>query len=153
MARCSFDRQIGFMSLVIALQLMISGLAGRTAQAVEQVPYLDIEPSCQAAESAALIVGRGGDNCRADERGAKDVLTREWDNFSTSDRSHCQALVITGGPPSYVELLSCMEVSRDARRMAQQRVQPGNKRGGETTGAGPAAPADSAPTPAAPTAR
>jgi hypothetical protein len=30
-------------------------------------------------------------------------------------------MVSTGGSPSYVELLSCLEMSRDAKKIAQER--------------------------------
>jgi hypothetical protein len=116
-----------------ALWLPVQG-----AWARDNVPQLDVEPSCRAAAEAAMVVGRTGDNCRADEKNAREATAREWDSFSAADRRHCHSLVTTGGPPSYVELLSCLEVSRDARKVDQDRAQRanGDAAGGETTGVG-----------------
>jgi hypothetical protein len=129
--------------LIGAATALVIALLVRPAPAADGIPQLDVEPSCQAAEGAAMVVGRDGDNCRSDEWAAKAAVARDWDKFSGTDKSHCVALVKTGGPASYVELLSCLEVSRDARRIVQERSQRAVKRstqGGETTGAGSAFP-------------
>ena len=121
----------------LALGLPILGMPMQATWARDSVPELDVEPSCRAAAAAAMVVGRTGDNCRADEKAARDMVAREWDTFSAADRRHCHSLVTTGGPPSYVELLSCLEVSRDARKVDQDRAQraSGDAPSGETTGA------------------
>jgi hypothetical protein len=105
--------------------------------AAEQPPQLDIEPSCRAAEGAAAVIGRGPDNCRNDERNARGQLERDWPAYTAADKSHCTALVHTGGPASYVELLSCLELARDARRIAQERAL-GTPPADATTGTAPA---------------
>ncbi len=56
-----------------------------------------------------------------DENAARDVLVKDWGQFSASDKDHCLSMISTGGGPSYVELLSCLEMSRDAKRIAQER--------------------------------
>jgi hypothetical protein len=126
--------------LLAAVAVLALGLPTLGASAADdKVPQLDVEPSCRAAEAAALVVGRTGDNCRSDENNAREALAREWDSFSVADRAHCRSLVRTGGPPSYVELLSCLEVSRDARKIAEERTQRAGSgsQGRETTGVGP----------------
>ena len=124
-----------------ALTALVISVSSQPAWTAETVPQLDVEPSCRAAEGAAQVVGRDGNNCRSDENNAMAALGRDWDSYSSADKSHCTALVKTGGPPSYVELLSCLEVSRDARRIVQERSQRATGRGapgGETTGTGTA---------------
>jgi hypothetical protein len=49
-----------------------------------------------------------------DERTAKDALAKDWSNFSPLARIQCVGMNRTGGPPSYVELLVCLEIMRDA---------------------------------------
>jgi hypothetical protein len=130
-------------TLVGAVTALVLIALVRPAPASNDIPQLDVEASCRAAEGAAMVVGRDGDNCRSDERSAKEALARDWDNFTGNDKTHCVALVKTGGPPSYVELLACLEVSRDARRIIQERSQHATERGAqgsETTGAGTASP-------------
>ena len=42
--------------------------------------------------------------------------------MATSDAvSGLRTMTSTGGDPSYVELLSCLEMSRDAKKIAQER--------------------------------
>jgi hypothetical protein len=52
--------------------------------------------------------------CLGDERDAEDQLTKDWDKYVSANKAHCFGMVNTGGPPSYAELLSCLEIMRDA---------------------------------------
>jgi hypothetical protein len=85
------------------------------------VPKLNIEPSCKTAGVEGMALGRTTQSCLNDENGAKDQLVKDWGSFSAADKSHCLSMVSTGGSPSYVELLSCLEMSRDAKKIAQGR--------------------------------
>jgi hypothetical protein len=85
------------------------------------VPTLKVESSCKAAGAAGMIVGRTADSCLNDEKSAHEQLQKDWGSFSAADKSHCLSMVSTGGSPSYVELLSCLEMSRDAKKIAQDR--------------------------------
>jgi hypothetical protein len=83
-------------------------------------PELDVRPSCRAADRVSVVVA-GADKahsdmnaCLDDERTAKATLLRHWTNFSPVARTQCTGMNRTGGPPSYVELLTCLEVMRDA---------------------------------------
>ena len=91
------------------------------AVAAETVPTLKVEPSCKAAGAAGLMMGRTADSCMNDEKAAREDLVKNWSTFSADDKSHCLSMVSTGGGPSYVELLSCLEMSRDAKKIAQGR--------------------------------
>ena len=85
------------------------------------VPTLKVEPSCKAAGAAGLMLGRTAESCMNDEKTAREDLVKTWSSFSGDDRNHCLSMVSTGGGPSYVELLSCLEMSRDAKKIAQGR--------------------------------
>ena len=43
------------------------------------------------------------------------TLKQNWTQYSATDKSQCVGMATTGGPASYVELVSCLEVMRDAR--------------------------------------
>ena len=92
-----------------------------TVAANGNVPKLNVEPSCKAAGVEGMIVGRTTESCLNDEKAAHDQLTKDWGSYSAGDKSHCLTMVSTGGDPSYVELLSCLEMSRDAKKIAQER--------------------------------
>ncbi len=78
-------------------------------------PTLQVGPSCEAAGRGAVILGRNKEACLSDETAAQDTLKQNWSKFSAEVKSQCVGLEITGGAASYVELLSCMEVMRDAK--------------------------------------
>jgi hypothetical protein len=91
---------------------------------------LNVEPSCRAAADAnARQSGRNTEVCLRDEQQARDTLKREWDSYNSDDRAHCVRLTTLGGPPSYVELLTCLQVAKDAReRPAEDRLEGFGKR-------------------------
>ena len=55
--------------------------------------------------------------CLGDETTAQDTLRQNWSKYAAADKSECIGMVTTGGPASYVELLSCVEILRDARNI------------------------------------
>ena len=80
-------------------------------------PTLQVGPSCEAAARGAVVLGRNKQACLADETTAQDTLKQNWSKYAASDKNECVGMVKTGGPPSYVELLSCVEILRDARNI------------------------------------
>jgi hypothetical protein len=42
---------------------------------------------------------------------------QNWPKYAAADKNECIGMVTTGGPASYVELLSCVEILRDARNI------------------------------------
>ena len=80
-------------------------------------PTLNVGPSCDAASRGAVILGRDKKACLGDETTAQDTLKQNWSKYAAADKSECIGMVTTGGAASYVELLSCVEVLRDARNI------------------------------------
>jgi hypothetical protein len=82
--------------------------------------------SGNAAARGAISAGRDKESCLADERTAEETLNQNWSKYSAADKIQCVGNVKTGGPPSYVELLSCLEIMRDAKeiREADQLAPP-----------------------------
>ncbi len=80
-------------------------------------PTLQVEPSCEAAGRGAVVLGRNKEACLADETTAQDTLKQNWSKYSAVDKTQCVGMAKTGGPASYVELLSCLEIMRDARNI------------------------------------
>jgi hypothetical protein len=80
-------------------------------------PKLNVETSCEAAGRGAVMLGRNKEACLADETAAQDTLKQNWSKYSAADKTQCVGMAQTGGPASYVELLSCLEIMRDARNI------------------------------------
>jgi hypothetical protein len=84
-------------------------------------PEFDVHLSCSAADRALPRAGTDKSRadiraCLDDERTARDALVKAWAGFAADARARCVGMNRTGGPPSYVELLTCLEVVRDARK-------------------------------------
>lgn len=102
----------------IATAVLLLGLPAAAALA-DSPPRLDVTQSCDAAARGAISAGRDKESCFADERAARDLLAKGWTNFNAAHKTQCIGNVKTGGPPSYVELLSCLEVMRDAKKFRE----------------------------------
>jgi hypothetical protein len=94
-------------TLVLASQLFIT--------VADNVPQYDIQRGCRAdnANTSNLNVGldESTKNCIKDEQTARDRLQSQWSQFSPSGRASCSRNEndVGGVPPSYVELLTCLQ--------------------------------------------
>jgi hypothetical protein len=102
----------------IVTAVLLLGLPAAAAFA-DSPPKLDVAISCNAAARGAISAGRDKESCLADERAAQDILAKGWSDFNAAHKTQCIGNVRTGGPPSYVELLSCLEVMRDAKKFRE----------------------------------
>ncbi len=121
-----------------AVATALATAAGAGGACAAGPPNLDVSQSCNAATFGAISASRDKQACLEDERAAKDQLTKEWSRFAQDVKTSCIGMNNTGGPPSYVELLTCLEVLRDAR--ASERTDPlvsGLPAQSTTTGAAP----------------
>jgi hypothetical protein len=96
------------------------GLGSQAASAAaDGPPILNVEPSCEAAARRAAITpgssARDAASCKRDENKARGQLAKEWRQFTPSDQQLCTSETKTGGTPSYVELLVCLEMIREAK--------------------------------------
>src|SRR5262245_6108586 len=83
-------------------------------------PTLAVEAGCRETARMDPLGVVTVQTCMQQESDAREQLVKSWDTFSGTDRSHCRSLTKTGGMPSYVELLTCLEMSRDARQLRKQ---------------------------------
>jgi len=101
------------MKILFAAMLLASvGIA-----AAQGVPTIDIGPSCRAAAKGSVGLQQDYDSCRKSEEAARDILVKQWASFLASDRGSCHRLTTTGTPGTYTELLTCLEMLRDARKL------------------------------------
>src|SRR5262245_23234112 len=83
----------------------------------ERAPSFDVEPSCRAASSGELGLLQDKQACLRTEDDARVQIQRDWNSFNAGDRTSCVALSTTGGQPTYTELLTCLEMYRDVRKL------------------------------------
>ena len=91
---------------------------GGTLLVADGVPALNVESGCRAAaKMGGLSLDTNLRQCLADEKSARDELEKQWTQFSPALRDRCVATTETGGNPSYVEVLVCLQMGRDAAQM------------------------------------
>lgn len=92
---------------------LLGGLAAPAA--ADAVPNLDIEKTCATAgrvnvgTSATEEESRNG--CIRSEREARKEAERRWGDYSMAAKKQCQSQFQAGGYPSYVEMVTCLELA------------------------------------------
>ncbi len=104
----------------IVLTALLSSSPGVRA---DDVPVLDVQPICRGiALQAANPTEKGGPDlsfteCVKSEKAIREEIAKVWSTFSSADKGHCVRLATQGGEPSYTELITCLEMARDVRKL------------------------------------
>ena len=104
-----------FSTLVLASQLFMT--------VADDVPKFDITRGCRADNTNTSGLNAGLDestkSCIHDEQAARDQLQAQWSQFAPADRTMCSAneTDVPGAPPSYVDLLTCLQGQQLAKKM------------------------------------
>jgi hypothetical protein len=86
--------------------------------ASDSVPNFDPGPGCRSGVEVDQQPNVAG--CVQEEEQARTRLVEEWPQFSRDEKSTCVAEAELGGPRSYIELLTCLEIGRDAKGMSTE---------------------------------
>ncbi|GLR90576.1 hypothetical protein [Bradyrhizobium iriomotense] len=82
------------------------------------VPVINIEKTCKetaATDKAVnLALPQSVENCMRDENAAQQQLAAIWSNYAASIRDRCAAEATIAGMGSYVDLLTCMQMTDPA---------------------------------------
>jgi hypothetical protein len=81
----------------------------------DDVPKFDIARECQSEGGSDATQKKCADN----DPHARDQLRPLWTQFSAGDKTSCLRETSTDGTPSYVELLTCLELARDVKKSAK----------------------------------
>jgi hypothetical protein len=99
----------------------------------DDVPVLHVEQICHG------IVKQSGDSlsagdpkvafsqCMDAEAKDRETLVKEWPTFAADDKRHCTAETTMGGESSYTELVTCLEMARDVRKLREPQAPPSKK--------------------------
>ena len=74
------------------------------------LPNFDIEGTCRAAQPLSPEDRDPYQGCMKDERVARTELQSGWAQFEAENRNTCVEETGIGGYPSYVEVLSCLQM-------------------------------------------
>ena len=96
---------ISISTIVVGTHLVVAVADG--------VPAFDISRSCKldTAATTGLSVDQSSKNCVNDESRAQRRLLSQWSKFSASSKAECIPLEGIGGDPSYVSLLTCLQMN------------------------------------------
>ena len=97
-------------ALILAAQLA-------TPVADRGTPQFNTEPTCRGAATASSAIRSDRDVCMQKEKDARAELDKQWAGFPAPDRARCIEGTRAGGIPSYVELLTCLEMAQHARTL------------------------------------
>ena len=112
-------------------------LAAQIAMPVaDRVPQFNVEPTCRGAATASAAIRSDKDICLRKEQQAREDIAKQWSGFQAADRARCVTSASLGGIPSYVQLLTCLEMAKAVRDYLgphPSRSHPGS--GGDTDAA------------------
>jgi hypothetical protein len=95
----------------------------------DAVPKLNPEPLCKAVVNIGESLDARYPRCMAAEESARKKLEAEWTKFSAASRSSCAGMASGMGIQSYVELLTCLTMERDAAQMEEKEKEAAKKSG------------------------
>ncbi len=99
--------------------LMTPILAARS----DDVPVLDVKPVCHGIAAQGMDPSETGgpdlamSQCVASEQEVRGQLVKAWSSFASADKQHCTNEATMGGEASYTDLITCLEMARDVRKM------------------------------------
>jgi hypothetical protein len=107
---------IPIMSLALVTQL--------TLTTADVVPSFNLEPVCHGiAQQGGLALEpkqrarQDFRSCVKSEMAIRGKLVKQWSIFKTADKANCIGETNAGGLPSYSDLLTCLQMARDASKM------------------------------------
>jgi hypothetical protein len=96
-------------SCIFTLATIVPVSAIDPAWGADGLPAFDIARNCRAEVVGAAIATP--ESCAKDETDAKNELTKRWSEFSATGKKSCIGEADIGGDKSYVELLTCLEMT------------------------------------------
>jgi len=105
-------------SIACALAAGALWSAGATAQ---QLPRLDLEATCRAAQPLTAEDRNPYESCMRDETDARRQLEGLWSGAASAQRETCGQEAQLGGFASYVDMLTCLQMAQGTAPTAPPR--------------------------------
>ena len=105
---------VQFSMIALGTQLVVA--------AADVVPAFDIERGCRVDNAQASDLSTGLNEtletmCRGRAALARAQLRIHWARFRAADKMECIGEADIGGTPSYVDLLTCLQLAKDAAQL------------------------------------
>ena len=100
-------------------------LIAATAAAAEGIPRFDIEALCRSAPRLLASDPNPFQGCVRDETEARNQLERQWASFDAAQREECVRATDVGGAPSFVDVLTCIQMAAGTPPSVPRRSRQG----------------------------
>jgi hypothetical protein len=104
----------------MAALLPIILTASHVVLAADGPPKFDVERTCRPAAVVGVLPGRDSSACLNDEKDARDKLQQVWTQYSAAQRNQCAGFASLDRAPSYVELLTCLEMAKQSNELPSE---------------------------------
>ena len=84
----------------------------------DRVPQVDYVKTCRVESKDTGASDQDFGACQRDEEAARDKLNKQWATYSSTDKANCVSSATAGYLPSYVELVTCLEMYGFQRQSA-----------------------------------
>jgi hypothetical protein len=108
------DASMRFTAIVALL------LLGTLSASAAGPPKLNIKATCKHAQPLSGGEKDAYQSCVNDENDAQKELIKTWSSFRAASQSTCKQETQIGGAPSYVELLTCLQLDKQAADAARE---------------------------------
>lgn len=85
------------------------------------IPDINVKEVCQGIADQG---SRTKEDCLDTEDKVRSQLVKVWASFDRADQIHCAIESQTGGESSYTELITCLEMAGDARKLREEANAP-----------------------------
>ena len=96
----------------ILLAALVLGSLGGLPATAQEIPRFDIEKICRSAQALTEEDRNPVQTCMKDEADAERQLRAIWRSADSAHRATCAAETRIGGSPSYVDVLTCLELAQ-----------------------------------------
>jgi len=111
--------------LAIVMAFLLSQVDLAAARGGGGPPRFDIKATCRSAQPISNYQDTYKD-CITEETQAHSEMVKSWSTFSASARSTCVQEIQLGTSPSYVDMLTCLQLAMEAAVSARQNAKPLN---------------------------
>ena len=97
----------------------------------DHVPVINVEKTCKdtsaADKDAKLVLAQSVEDCLRDENNAKQQVNTIWSTYAAPVRERCEQEATLLGEGSYVDLLTCMQMTGPAKLTPTMDLRGGSK--------------------------
>lgn len=97
----------------------------------DRVPVINVEKTCKdtsaADKDAKLVLAQSVEDCLRDENNAKQQVNTIWSTYAAPVRERCEQEATLLGEGSYVDLLTCMQMTGPAKLTPTMDLRGGSK--------------------------